>query len=80
MATAAEEQLRPEIGETEAPPAKVENIDMVRALLDAHRGDYRSVVVALLEDNDFLRDQLYTASCLMSSGLSRGWKPRYERV
>jgi hypothetical protein len=34
----------------------------------------------LMADADFLRDQLYTASRLMSQGYGRGWKPRYERV
>jgi hypothetical protein len=80
MATAAEEQLRLEISETEAPPAKVDSVDLALAWLDAYHGDYHAVIIALLEDADFLRDQLYTASCAMSSGLTRGWRPKYERV
>jgi hypothetical protein len=39
-----------------------------------------TAIEALLDDADFLRDQLYTASCLMSSGIGCGWKPKCERV
>jgi hypothetical protein len=53
---------------------------IVDVLLHNHHGDYRQVIEELLLDADFLRDQLYTASQLMSSGYSRGWKPKYERV
>lgn len=53
---------------------------VVDALLDVHHGDYRRVIEELLLDTDFLRDQLFTASCLISNGMGRGWRPRYERV
>jgi hypothetical protein len=54
--------------------------DLVGAMLDAYRGDYRAAIAALLEDGYFLRDQLHTASCLMSAGMGRGWRPKYERT
>jgi len=43
-------------------------------------GDARQAVRELMRDADFLRDQLYTASRLMSQGYGRGWRPKYERL
>lgn len=80
MVTAAEEQLRLEIGPAESASVLSPAADLVGAMLEAYRGDYRAAMEALMADADFLRDQLHTASCLMSSGLTRGWKPKYERV
>jgi hypothetical protein len=57
-----------------------EEPNLIDTLLDVNHGDYRRVIQELLADADFLRDQLYTASCMMSRGLGRGWKPRYERL
>jgi hypothetical protein len=51
----------------------------VDALIEAYGGDARAAVRELLADADFLRDQLYTASVLVSKGYARSWKPRYER-
>ncbi|MGJ7040450.1 hypothetical protein [Shinella sp. BE166] len=51
----------------------------VDAVIEAYGGDARVAVRELLADADFLRDQLYTASALVSKGYARGWKPRYER-
>jgi hypothetical protein len=82
MITSAGEQLCLPVIEPE-PEAQVEASDVpdiVDALLVHHRGDYRAVLKDLLLDADFLRDQLYTASCLMSKGMGRGWKPKYERA
>ncbi|MBB1251656.1 hypothetical protein [Rhizobium sp. G21] len=50
------------------------------SVIDFYQGDYRKAIEELLLDADFLRDQLYTASCLISHGMGRGWRPRYERV
>lgn len=76
----AAEQLYLDVNEpTPEQPAHSE-IDLVEAVLIAHGGDSRLAIQALLQDADYLRDQLYTASCLMSYGMSRGWRPRYERV
>jgi hypothetical protein len=55
-------------------------VDLAESVLTAHNGDALSAIRSLLEDADFLRDQLYIASNLMSKGISRGWRPRYERV
>lgn len=57
-----------------------EEIDLVEAVIAAHGGDARQAVRELMADADFLRDQLYTASQLISRGFVRGWRPRYERL
>jgi len=64
--------------EDEAPPPG--NVDLVESVLRAFDGDAKAAIRELLLDADFLRDQLHTASCIMSSGMSRGWKPKYERI
>jgi hypothetical protein len=58
----------------------VPDIDLVDTILDHHHGNARDAIRELLADADFLRDQLYTASMLMSRGMGRGWRPRYERL
>ena len=73
MATAAEEQSRFEIA-----PALPPHVDLVGAMLEANRGDYRIAVADLMADAN-LRYQLYTASCY-EQGMGRGWKPKYERI
>jgi hypothetical protein len=50
------------------------------SVLEAAGGDPLVAIRSLLADADFLRHQLYTASCIMSSGMARGWKPKYERT
>ena len=62
----------------DAPQARP--ADAVGAVLEAYSGNYRQAIAELLADADFLRDQLHTASCLISSGMGRGWKPQYERT
>lgn len=57
-----------------------EGIDLADAMIAAYGGDARLAVRELMADADFLRDQLYTASRLMSQGYGRGWKPKYERL
>ncbi len=54
--------------------------DLAVSVLNAFDGDALAAIRELLADADFLRDQLYTASCVMSAGMARGWKPKYERV
>jgi hypothetical protein len=73
-------QLCLDIIAPEAEPECEPEVDMVDAVLAQHRGDYRLAIEELLLDADFLRDQLFTASSLMSRGMGRGWKPKYERV
>jgi hypothetical protein len=62
-----------------AEPA-ADEVDLVDSVLHACGGDARLAIRELLADADFLRDQLFIASELMSKGMSRGWRPRYERV
>ncbi len=57
-----------------------ETVDLAQSVLRACGGDPLVAIRELLADADFLRDQLYTASCIMSQGMARGWKPKYERV
>lgn len=74
------EQLAFAIPADEAEVTPAEEVDLADSVLKAYGGDARAAIRELLLDADFLRDQLYTASCIMSAGMSRGWKPRYERV
>lgn len=53
--------------------------DLVDAVLQHYGGDARIAIRELLTDAAHLRGELYTASCLMSRGIGRGWQPRYER-
>lgn len=57
-----------------------QEIDLVESVITACGGDPYVAVRELLADADFLRGELYTASCLLSRGIGRGWRPRYERV
>lgn len=75
------EQLALDILESEAVESVTEpEVDLAESVLTAHGGDALAAIRSLLEDADFLRDQLYIASSLMSRGISRGWRPKYERV
>ena len=80
MATAADAQLRLEMELEDGAPGLSPTADLVGAMLEAYRDDNRAAMADLMADADFLRDQLYTASCLMSAGISRGWTPKYERL
>lgn len=74
----AAEQLRLDMG-TETISKPVET-DLADAMIAACGGDARRAVRELMLDADFLRDQLYVASRLMSQGYGRGWRPKYERL
>jgi hypothetical protein len=74
----AAERLRLNVVAERYPMSK--EPDLVDAMIFAHGGDPRQTVRELMLDADFLRDQLYTASRLMSQGYGRGWKPKYERM
>ncbi|WP_156392874.1 hypothetical protein [Rhizobium sp. Root1220] len=50
------------------------------SVLKGFEGDALAAIRNLLADADFLRDQLWIASNLMSKGIARGWKPQYERT
>lgn len=74
----AAEQLHLDVGaERLSVP---QEIDLTDAMIAAHGGDARRAVRELMLDADFLRDQLYTASRLMSQGYGRSWRPKYERL
>lgn len=62
------------------PELEEREVDIAEAVLEAYGGDARVAIRELLADADFLRDQLHTASVLVSKGYARSWKPRYERV
>lgn len=74
------DQLALNIDTEECPPEPAKEVDLVESVINACGGDPRAAVRELLADADFLRDQLYTASCLLSRGIGRGWKPQYERT
>lgn len=76
----AEAQLNLDVDMSEAVELPSRDVDLVDSVLQACGGDHRLAIRELLADADFLRDQLYTASCVMGSGMARGWKPKYERV
>lgn len=80
MATPADGQLRLDIGGERQDVDGSQEIDLVDAYLAAHAGDARAAIRELLLDADFLRDQLALAAGAMSSGMTRGWRPKYERV
>jgi len=61
-----------------ADPAPIED-DLAQVVLDAHGGDARAAIRELVADTLFLKGELYTASCLLSRGIGRGWVPRFER-
>jgi len=80
MASSAEAQLCLNVTTPEATGEPVREIDLVDAVLAYHHGDHRAAIAELMADADFLRDQLFTASRLISHGITRGWKPKYERA
>jgi hypothetical protein len=80
MSAAEQLCLLDAIADAEAQEKQEPEIDLVDAVLSACGGDARLAIRELLADADFLRDQLYTASCMMSHGMGRGWRPKYERV
>ena len=81
MTASPVEQLRLDLGPETLEPEEADGqgVDIIDTILTVHQGDHRKAIEALLLDADFLRDQLYTASCLISHGMGRGWRPRYER-
>ncbi|WP_112961584.1 hypothetical protein [Agrobacterium sp. lyk4-40-TYG-31] len=54
--------------------------DLAVSVLAAAEGDALVAIRSLIADADFLRDQLFIASSLMSKGVGRGWAPKFERV
>ena len=61
-------------------PQSMNEIDLAVSVLNAAGGDPLVAIRSVLADADFLRDQLWIASNLMSKGIGRGWRPQYERL
>ncbi|MBP2486298.1 hypothetical protein JOH50_002025 [Rhizobium leguminosarum] len=74
------QQLVLDIPVEESVTQSTANVDLAASVLKAHGGDALAAIQSLLEDADFLRDQLWIASNLVSKGISRGWQPKYERT
>lgn len=53
--------------------------DPVEAALAWHNGDVHATVVTLLEDCRHLRQQLALTEGAMSRGMTRGWRPSFDR-
>ncbi|MDM9628473.1 hypothetical protein QTL95_21485 [Rhizobium sp. S152] len=51
----------------------------VEAALAYHDEDAKATIATLLGDIRHLRLQLALAEAAMSRGLTRGWKPKFER-
>ncbi|EJZ21466.1 hypothetical protein NE852_09975 [Rhizobium sp. Pop5] len=51
----------------------------VEAVLAWHDDNAKAAIRSLLDDCKHLRQQLALAERAMSRGMTRGWKPRYER-
>ncbi len=74
------QQLALDIPDTETDTQSSSEVDLAMSVLRAAGGDPLVAIRSLLADADFLRDQLFIASSLMSKGIGRGWKPKYERA
>lgn len=74
------QQLALDIPLVETDTQSDTEVDLAVSVLTAHDGDALAAIRSLLEDGDFLRDQLWIASSLMSKGIGRGWRPQYERT
>ena len=73
-------QLALDIPAEESVPQSSSEIDLAVSVLAAAGGGPIVAIRSLLADADFLRDQLWIASNLMSRGVGRRWQPKYERV
>lgn len=51
----------------------------IEAALAYHDGNVEATIATLLEDLRFLRQQLAWLEGAMSTGMTRGWRPSYER-
>jgi hypothetical protein len=57
----------------------VANSYEVEAALAYHDEDAKATIATLLGDIKHLRLQLALAEAAMSQGMTRGWKPKFER-
>jgi len=74
------QQLALDIPDAETGTQSPAELDLAVSVLAAAEGDPLVAIRSLLADADFLRDQLFIASSLMSKGIGRVWKPQYERT
>jgi hypothetical protein len=56
-----------------------EAADEMAAVLSWHDNDAMAAITTLLADCRHLREQLSLAEGAMSPGMTRGWRPSYER-
>lgn len=69
-----------EVVSAEPQLAELEHVENeVEAALAYHGGDARAAVATLLDDCRHLRLQLALAEGAMSRGMTRGWRPSFER-
>jgi hypothetical protein len=70
-------------GEAVSAAAKEADKEEVRSELDEvlsyHGGDALAAVQTLLDDCKHLRRELVLTEGAMSRGMTRGWKPRFDR-
>lgn len=63
-----------------AKPIPTEDVaSEVNAVLAWHNEDAKAAIATLLDDCRHLRGQLALAEGAMSAGMTRGWRPSYER-
>lgn len=61
-------------------PMTKEDVDFeVQAALAWHDDDVNATIATLLEDIRHLRRQLALTEGVISRGMTRGWKPEFER-
>jgi hypothetical protein len=63
----------------QARPRPTEGDIEADAALDWHDGDPRATVATLFDDLRHLRRELALMEAAMSAGMTRGWKPSFER-
>ncbi|MBY3445503.1 hypothetical protein [Rhizobium laguerreae] len=63
----------------EQPIGEAVETDERAEVIAYHRGDTHAAIDTLLEDIRHLRRQLALAEGAMSRGMTRGWRPDYDR-
>ncbi|MBN9029094.1 MAG: hypothetical protein BGO05_27870 [Rhizobiales bacterium 63-7] len=67
--------MRPAPADEELCPIETE----VDAALAWHSGDARATIATLIDDLRHMKLQLALAEGAMSRGMTRGWRPTYDR-
>lgn len=63
----------------EQAPSGEPEMSLIDEVLIDHDGDARAAIQTLLQDCEHLRRQLLVADHAVSRGLTRGWRPSFER-